>query len=270
MPKQLLFYVFLIIVVLTVVETASYVAGKYIFPSHVIFSPSFSERQKTTQEFYYTRYLELREPVLGWPSEHNITMAKEGPRELDPAGSRFVPAFPDPEKYPACVSIYGDSYTLGSEVEDEDAWGNVLSTMLNCRVNNFGVGGYGSDQAYLRYLTISDDTSPLVFINHLSENILRNVNRFRSILAGYDGSEKLSFKPRFIIDDHGKLELLSIPTFEVSEYNDVLIDPGKYLPHEYFVPGGDSGLVHLRFPYTLALLRTLNQFHVRAWMRNIP
>jgi hypothetical protein len=94
----------------------------------------------------------------------------------DKIGSRYVPEFPDPDKYQACVSLYGDSFTWGDEVDDVHAWGNVLSKLLHCRVSNFGVGGYGTDQAYMRFHYNKNDKPKLVILGFYTENIQRNVS----------------------------------------------------------------------------------------------
>jgi hypothetical protein len=47
----------------------------------------------------------------------------------------------------------GDSFTFGLEVRYEDTWPRQLERLLGpeFQVLNFGVDGYGVDQAYLRY-----------------------------------------------------------------------------------------------------------------------
>jgi hypothetical protein len=51
------------------------------------------------------------------------------------------------------IAIVGDSFTFGLEVPYEDSWGHRLEGALgpDVQVLNFGVDGYGIDQAYLRY-----------------------------------------------------------------------------------------------------------------------
>jgi hypothetical protein len=51
------------------------------------------------------------------------------------------------------IALVGDSYTFGEEVRYEDTFGYLLEKALGpeFQVLNFGVVGYGVDQAYLRY-----------------------------------------------------------------------------------------------------------------------
>jgi hypothetical protein len=63
--------------------------------------------------------------VVGW---------RPGPEDLAPAGFRRSPA--GANLITPCVSLYGDSATFGHSVSPEAAWGNVLTTLLGCRVDN--------------------------------------------------------------------------------------------------------------------------------------
>jgi hypothetical protein len=211
----------------------------------------------------YEMYLSIRDTVLGWPSQ--AVFGRDG--EHDKTGSRIVPAFPDPEKINECISLYGDSFTWSVGADAEHSWGNELSKLVGCRVSNYGVGGYGSDQAYLRFKENLKDASKIVFLNHSSENILRNVNQYRDLL--YPG-ERLGFKPRFILDDNGKLVLVPLPTLTQVEYRDFVGDPGKYLRYEFFTPEGASGVTYLSFPYTFSAIRSLGHFHIKAEIGGYP
>ena len=87
-----------------------------------------------------------------------------------------------------------------------------MSNLTTCSVFNHGQGGYGSDQSYLKFLKKVEDLTikkgDFVVLSHLTENILRNANRNRSLL--YQNGMTPLLKPKFQIND-GKLELISIP-----------------------------------------------------------
>jgi hypothetical protein len=57
--------------------------------------------------------------------------------------------------------VYGD------EVSNEQAWLNVLSDLPGCRVSNYGVIGYGPDQAYLRFISNEHDKAELIVLGIL-------------------------------------------------------------------------------------------------------
>ena len=51
------------------------------------------------------------------------------------------------------IAIVGDSFTFGLEVPYGQTWGHQLEVLLGpgVQVLNFGVDGYGVDQAFMRY-----------------------------------------------------------------------------------------------------------------------
>ena len=238
------------------VEVSSYILDVFLARRGVLYRPP-----RTAS---YTEYLSKRDPELGWPAPSSF--GRDGQR--DRSGSRVTPSFPDPDDL-SCVSVYGDSFTWSADLDHEHAWPNLLSRLLGCRVANFGVGGYGSDQAYLRFRSNPGDSAPVVMLNHLSENILRNVNQFRGLLYPSDSTD-FSFKPRFVLGERGELRLVPLPTFKASEVDGVIDRPERYLEHEFFEPGGASGLQRLSFPFSLAALRSFRHFHVQARLRGLP
>jgi hypothetical protein len=264
----------LVLLNLALLESVSFVIANWFIPQRLIFNPQLTDGEIARFPSLYEIYLRARDPNTGWPA---IKEAYVDPEDIngtyfqyDSLNSRISAAFPDTDQH-ICVSLFGDSFTFSSEVSKEFAWSNVLAKKLNCRVNNFGIGGYGSDQAYLRYKHMPDD-APVVFLNHLSENIIRNSTQMRALIVGYRKAKNnpLSYKPKFIIDGTGNLQLIKLPTFKSSEYIDVLYYPGKYLKYDYFLPDGDSGLIRPSFPYTLTLLKLVNHYHVNAKLKGIP
>ncbi|MEZ5727826.1 MAG: hypothetical protein R3E48_07485 [Burkholderiaceae bacterium] len=189
------------------------------------------------------------DPRLGWL-----------PRNTDSLGARIDRS----GQTDVCVEVYGDSFTWSDEVDDEHAWPNRLSSLLRCRVANFGVGGYGSDQAVMRY-EANRKAAKLVILGHMAENILRNVNQFRNLV--YPGNE-LVLKPRYVLSASGELGYVGIP--ELHGLGAEQVKAG--LAHDYFVPDGPSGLVSgVSFPYTLAALRLASEhYQVQARFRGEP
>ena len=127
----------------------------------------------------------------------------------------------------------------------------------NCKVNNFGVGGYGSDQATMRHELIKV-TAKISVLNHLSENIIRNVNQFRNLIYP---TNTITLKPRYVISDENTLDL--IPKPDLNKFDIINSKSLKQkLQNEYFIPGGLSGIKEkLLFPYTLSFL-DLSLIHI--------
>jgi len=243
--------------VVVVVEGAAWLAARHLVALNVLYEPPVKSRYLGFES--YGDYLERRDPVLGWPPPDSF-----GGDRYDRTGSRPIPAFPEPAD--ACVSLYGDSMTYGAEVDHDHAWGNVLSGRLGCRVANYGVGGYGTDQAFLRFRENRGDEAEVIALGHLSVNILRNVNQFRGLLAG----NPYGFKPRFILDGDQGLELVPIPTLDPQDFTDFLRQPDRYLEHEYFGLEAPAVSVQVGFPYLATILRALGHFKVRAALARRP
>ena len=53
---------------------------------------------------------------------------------------------------PCRINTYGDSFTQCQQVSDGESWQEYLAAHLGEPIRNFGVGGYGVYQAYLRLL----------------------------------------------------------------------------------------------------------------------
>ncbi len=191
-----------------------------------------------------------------------------GGEGYDVTGARPSPAFPYTANGKSCVSLYGDSFTRSPQ-SPEDAWGDVLARLLDCRVANFGVGGYGTDQAYLRFQQNKQDGSEIVILSHTVEDILRNLTRDRDLLTYV---RWYAFKPRFVYTDQQTLEYVPIPRLSSEEHNRLigLKSPQLELERESFYPGGPAGAVRLRFPFTYSILRNLDDFRMRARFSGEP
>lgn len=109
------------------------------------------------------------------------------------------------------IALVGDSFTFGLEVSYADSWGHQLERALgpDVQVLNFGVDGYGVDQAYLRYARDVRPWHPDVVILGLINHDL-----FRSLVVytfvSFPGWPFPFAKPRFVADGDG-LTLLNVP-----------------------------------------------------------
>ena len=84
-----------------------------------------------------------------------------------------------------CVSLlFGDSFVYGNEVSDDDAWCAVLEASSDAlEVLNYGVGGYGLDQAFLRFQREGMALHPdVVLIGFTPDDLGRVVNVYRRFI----------------------------------------------------------------------------------------
>ena len=247
---------FIIVVLIGSVEILSLLSLQYyIIPR----DGAIFYRLPSINKIDFDHYLQRRDPFLGWPS-----LAQNGAKVFDSSGARPSPAFPKPGS--ECIALYGNSFIYGEEVGDADAWGNVLSGMLGCRVANYGVGAYGTDQALLRFLSQPNDTSELVILGIFPFNIKRNVNQNRFFLTG---SSPLLLKPRFIIENNA-LRLIDIPKLTFDEFKRSFEHPSEFYKHETFLVDTTEGPICYSFPYTVTLVKYLLSERVRNWLMGRP
>lgn len=72
------------------------------------------------------------------------------------------------------IATFGDSYVFSRQVNDNQTWQEHLSESLNIFVSNYGVGNYGLDQAYLKFLkTKISKKTKIVMFGFVPESICR-------------------------------------------------------------------------------------------------
>ncbi len=247
--RRALSFVVVLLLVLAVIETgAAVTTGILRQRGWMVQMPEFSKVE-------ISRYLHLQNPLLGWgpPPVKGRTALGLSPRP-DPLWSSGTRP---------CISAYGDSFTYGFEAADNETYPHFLSEMLGCPVRNYGVIGYGSDQALMLVRAQEHaDSAPVIILGHLSENVLRNVNRYMHLL--YPGAA-LQFKPRFVVRD-GRLDYVPLPVNSVADFSALQAKPDSVL-------AGDALLARPRrgFPYSVALFKWLTRdFKVQAELSGVP
>ena len=201
----------------------------------------------------YANYLENRNPVLGWPGADWLD------EFADDRGARKSPANAELGDTAPCASVYGDSFALGADVDDRAAWANVMAADLGCRVDNYGVGGFGTGQALLRleaHLKEGRDLGPVLILTMYPDNLNRNVNQWRYLLTR---SSPLTFKPAFHVGRDGTVQLEPIFDGDFEAFERLVRDPGDFLPAETYAPGmpGFGRLTKVGFPYALSMANIL-------------
>lgn len=205
----------------------------YLLPSRfAFFNPNGPIR-----EVDQPRYLGMIfDADLGW-KQHYSSLYGERPRKVD---------YGKP-----LMTVFGDSFTQCGEVTDDETWEEYLGAALRQDIYNFGVGGYGTDQAFLRFRKqFGQVDTPIVGIGLILENINRIVNVYRPFYNKHTGIPLT--KPRFNLTE-GSLELIANPIQKVEdisklsnpEFVQTLGRKDWWYNHEK--------LPVLRFPYTFIL-----------------
>jgi hypothetical protein len=234
MQRRCAFYVVTTLLVVSMLEGVFY-GLLWFIPDHWYYTPP-------TREAFLHYLASAIDWEFGWRPESH---------ELSAAGYRRAPA--GEGLATPCIALYGDSFTFGSEVPPEFAWGNLLTERLGCRVDNYGVVGYGTDQAYLYFKYHHEhglDQAPVVILSHLSENIVRNITQDFGLIY----QTPLALKPRFVLEPSGALRLVPMPRLAPADYDAYRRDMRQFLHAEYLLPS-QSVLSKRRifFPYVITV-----------------
>ena len=233
--KKSIFWLILFLFVLLLLEGISYSALFFLKEyRNIEYSPAITDLKQNQKdslkkliknELSYYKFSK----ELGWAPKENGFSDEFGYR-ADSHGIRSDREYtltPSVNKFR--ISTFGDSFTEGAEVTNKETWEEELTNINPLfEVINFGVGGYGTDQAYLRYIKDGIKyNSHIVFLGLLTENIHRSVSTFRPFYV--PNSMFPLGKPRFIVKDD-KLQLIENPIQDVSQLEDLVNDSKNTLP----------------------------------------
>jgi hypothetical protein len=167
-------------------------------------------------------------PVLGWRYAPGF---RNDDHQMNAQALRSARAY-DTTPPPAVIRVaaFGDSFVYGNEVRNPESWPALIEREdPQIEVLNYGVGGYGLDQAYLRYTLEGSALTPqIVIIGFTPDDLGRVTNVYRRFVGA---TEMPLFKPRYVLDDHGELKLLASPVREESDYQRLLRNPREVLEH---------------------------------------
>jgi hypothetical protein len=235
--KLSVFVCLLLILIVGVLETLAWI-GMFLLPPHRAARRTtdiYKEQSAMIQALLdpsRPRHIEFH-PVLGW---------RYAPHFRDNLSQMNSKALRSNREYTARppdnvlrIAAFGDSFVYGSEVDNASAWPAVMESQHpDLEVLNYGVGGYGVDQAYLRYLLEGKDLSPkVVLIGYSPDDINRTVNVYRRFLTDLDSA---LIKPRYVLDADGSLSLLEMPA-RLEDYQRMLEEPSRakrFGQHDYW------------------------------------
>jgi hypothetical protein len=170
------------------------------------------------------------DPDLGWAINSNYTHSeiRDGTSfELYQSNGDGIRSSREYTKVPdrkiVRLAVFGDSFSHGDDVSNEFVWTNSLEQSdARLEVLNFGVPGYGTDQAYLHYRAMGEEFTPdIAVLGLMSENLNRNLNTFTPF---YRHDSWPSSKPRFKLGPNGDLELIANSFRKRSDFRALIDD----------------------------------------------
>jgi len=225
--RQIFFFAIMIVMLFAVLELFSFIFFS-IFDDRYIFSDSYLIENHMLEKIE-SKY----DYELGWDNKYDTEF---GERPSNRTYSHSI------------MATFGDSYTYGDGVEDNETWQYFLSEIIGQNVRNFGTSAYGTDQALLKFRrdfpAVQTKIAALCFIG---ENINRIVNVYRPFYHPKTGVPMT--KPLFIMEN-GSLSLMKNPIKKAENYH-WLQDP-HYLnalgQYDYWYM--NRRLPDLSFPYS--------------------
>lgn len=236
--KIILFRVIAVLLTLAVMEGVSAVTAALIpYPRIRRASTLYAEQSAEIRESLdrsVPHHVELH-PVLGWRHTPNYPRPMNRMNSVGLRGTReYAPA---PPAGVLRVAAFGDSFVYGAEVDNASSWtGRLEIENADLEVLNYGVSGYGVDQAYLRYLHEGTAFSPhVVLMGFMPDDINRTISVYRRFLS----PGAALFKPRYVLGEHDELVLLESPLKTPADYESLLTNPREIIRvgrNDYWYP----------------------------------
>ena len=231
-----------ILIVIVLIEGLSYAA--LAVSSRILADPPRPTRKILAEQTTRIRSLltpnalrrEVLDTALGW--RYRSSFVREGDR-INAQGVRSLHEYTAaPAPGITRVAAFGDSFVYGNEVDTKDAWSTRLEEIApSVELMNYGVGGYGVDQSYLRFLEEGDRYKPSVAImGFVSDDLRRLVNVYRRFVSLY---EPPLAKPRFVFDANDSLRLLPTPLRDTADYLRLEAEPRRLIDlgaHDQWYP----------------------------------
>ena len=208
--------------------------------------PIFSKQK--LKKFYNNSY----DKELGWDRKKNSNGSEFSDKKtffkISQSGRRGISKFNKD-----IISVFGDSFAFCRYVNDDETWESYLEKKLKANIHNFGVGNYGLDQSFLKFLKYKNKlTTNIIIFNVVPETIAR-INSYWKHYREFGNI--LGFKPVFEFENN-KLRLrknILKNNFDQKQIHKIIskikkIDifyEKKFLKNKF------------HFPYTFNLLRNI-------------
>lgn len=202
--------------------------------------------QKDIEQFISGQY----DPDLGWNNgvsyEHKGTSYKisRDRIRINPYQSSLVR-----------ISAYGDSFTFGDEVENDETYPFFLSQLTHDNVINYGVSAYGTDQSLKRLERNlkNGKRTDVVVLEFIQDSIRRNMNMYLAFKYGFEKWTRYMFKPMLYEGPYG-YKWVENPLKKLESPSDIMDAYETSKKYDWFHKHPHP---EISFPYSLSAVKTL-------------
>lgn len=190
------------------------------------------------------------DPELGWELARDERRTHDDGRghawsyTTDADVGRITPY----ESEETLIATFGESFTFCDEVYDDQTWQYRLSVLTDSRVLNFGVGGYGIDQATLKAKRKLESglRTPIVVLAIQTIDLARSLSAYRTLLQP-QAVGRLDFKP-LVAEIDGVYRWIPNPLASLDGRDDVLRAFDVAKRHDYWY---GNRVLRNEFPFVL-------------------
>ena len=138
---------------------------------------------------------------------------------------------------------------------------------------NYGVGGYGTDQSVLRFIS-NNDKSTKIILGIYPEDLKRNLTSNLELILSRDKISLYSFKPKFEYK-FNELKLIPIPVKNYNDYKNFKSNYAEFMHGDFFIKNHNFKQFEKKFPYSLVIIKSmfrniLNRFDYLVWNGFLP
>ena len=244
MSRRTIFPVILTLLIFLICDTILFLGLSYIESRKHILYRSTTISSEDLASFLRARF----DPLLGWDIHVD---------ERTNLGTRGNRDYPEKPRYR--LKAFGDSFVYGAEVAEDETFCAYVEERTGWDCLNYGVGGYGPDQAFLKYRS-NHIPADYTILGVLCENIGRVVSYYPPFYM----REWTPPKPRYVKEGE-TFRLLESPIHDRQEAIKLLderfidtLKPNDYWPYYYeeILNAPDR----LRWPATWTVLKHLRYF----------
>ena len=167
------------------------------------------------------------------------------------------------------ISCYGDSFTFGRQVNDNETWEYFLSKLTDSKILNFGVGNYGVDQSLLKLKNeFSKNPTEIVILGVVPDTIERILSVWKHY---YEYGNTFGFKPRYKISNNN-LELIKNFIDEKSKFYNYKNYLKEIQENDFFYKNKFKKEI-ISFPYSIRILKNFKRnigIISRTYKKNQP